>query len=277
MQTYIVERGDTLYGISKQFGVSVQDIKNANNITSDSITIGQVLKIPTTESTLLYIVQPGDSLYSIATRYNTTVQNLIELNNLKGNIISVGQEIRIPIGQQENYTTYIVKKGDNLYSIANRYNTTVDKIKTLNNLQTNLLSIGQFLKILTTTQSNGNYITYTVRRGDSLYKIANAYNTTVDDLIKLNNLPSTLLSIGQTLKIKQSTNPNLPESGEIKECFGKGYQEPIYQTYTVQRGDSLYTIAKRYNTTVDNLIMLNNLKTNNLSIGQILKIREVTR
>ena len=277
MQTYIVERGDTLYGISKQFGVSVQSIKNANNITSDSITIGQVLKIPTTESTLLYIVQPGDSLYSIATRYNTTVQNLIELNNLKGNIISVGQEIRIPIGQQENITTYIVKKGDNLYSIANRYNTTVDKIKTLNNLQTNLLSIGQSLKIPITTQSNDNYITYIVRRGDSLYKIANVYNTTVDDLIKLNNLSSTLLSIGQTLKIKQSINPNLPESGEIKECFGKGYKEPTYQTYTVQRGDSLYTIAKKYNTKVDNLIALNNLKTNNLSIGQILKIREVTR
>lgn len=277
MQTYIVERGDTLYGISKQFGVSVQSIKNANNITSDSITIGQVLKIPTTESTLLYIVQPGDSLYSLAIRYNTTVQSLIELNNLKGNIISVGQEIRIPIGQQENYTTYIVKKGDNLYSIANRYNTTVDNIKTLNNLQTNLLSIGQSLKIPTTTSSNDNYITYTVRRGDSLYKIAKAYNTTVDDLIKLNSLSSTLLSIGQTLKIKQSTNTNLPESGEIKECFGQGYQEPTYQTYTVQRGDSLYAIAKRYNTTVDNLIDLNNLKTNNLSIGQILKIREVTR
>ena len=84
-------------------------------------------------------------------------------------------------------------------------------------------------------------------------------------MIKLNNLSSTLLSIGQTLKIKQSINPNLPESGEIKECFGKGYKEPTYQTYTVQRGDSLYTIAKKYNTTVDNLIALNNLKTNNLS------------
>jgi len=276
MQTYIVEKGDTLYGISKQFGISVQNIKDANNMTSDTITVGQVLKIPTIETTLLYIVQPGDSLYSIATRYNTTVQNLIELNNLKGNIISVGQEIRISIGEQEDYITYIVKKGDSLYSIANSYNTTVDEIKRLNNLNTNLLSIGQSLRIPTKTPSTNNYITYTVRRGDSLYKIANAYNTTVDELIKLNNLTSTLLSIGQTLKINQASSTT-PENGQIKECYGKGYQEPTYETYTVKKGDSLYVIAKRYNTTVDNLIKLNNLKTNNLSIGQILKIREVTR
>lgn len=276
MQTYIVEKGDTLYGISKQFGVSVQNIKDANNMTSDTIAVGQVLKIPTTESTLLYIVQVGDSLYSIATKYNTTVQDLIELNNLKGNTISVGQEIRVPIGEQEEYITYVVKKGDNLYSIANTYNTTVDKIKTLNNLQTNLLSIGQVLKIPSTSSSSNNYITYTVKSGDNLYKIANEYNVTVNDLMKLNNLTSTLLSIGQTLKIKQSSTTT-PETGQIKECYGEGYQEPTYQTYTVQKGDSLYVIAKKFDTTVDNLIELNNLKTNNLSIGQILKIKEVTR
>ena len=77
MQTYIVQRGDTLYGISRQFGVSINSIKQANNILSNFISPGQVLKIPTEETSIIYIVKKGDSLYSIAKKYNTTVDELI--------------------------------------------------------------------------------------------------------------------------------------------------------------------------------------------------------
>lgn len=120
MQTYVVQSGDTLYGISKQFGVSVDQIKTQNNIQDNSIIKGQVLLIPTTETTILYIVKAGDSLYSIARQYDVSVSELMQINNLTTNIISIGQELRIPIGeQQQNYTNYTVKKGDSLYSIAN--------------------------------------------------------------------------------------------------------------------------------------------------------------
>ena len=93
--------------------------------------------------------------------------------------------------------------GDSLYSIAKKYNTTVDAIKDLNNLSSNLLSIGQTLKIPAnnTTGSSSKYITYKVVSGDSLYSIAKKYNTTVDAIKDLNSLSSNLLSIGQTLKI----------------------------------------------------------------------------
>ena len=99
---------------------------------------------------------------------------------------------------QTNYLTYIVKSGDSLYKIAALYSTSVDEIKTLNNLTSNNLSIGQVLKIPTTTS---NYISYTVKSGDSLYKIANSYNTTVSKIKELNNLQSDNLAIGQVLKI----------------------------------------------------------------------------
>ena len=276
MQTYVVQSGDTLYGISKQFGVSVDQIKTQNNIQDNSIIKGQVLLIPTTETTILYIVKAGDSLYSIARQYDVSVSELMQINNLTTNIISIGQELRIPIGeQQQNYTNYTVKKGDSLYSIANTYKISVDDIKKVNNLSSNLLSIGQTLKIPTTLsiEPTPEVITYTVKSGDSLYSIATKYKITVDELKSINNLTSNILQIGQVLTI---TKPMTILPDEIEECYGTEYSEPTFQTYTVKKGDNLYTIAKAYNTSVSNIISLNNLSSNNLSIGQVLKIKELS-
>ncbi len=96
--------------------------------------------------------------------------------------------------------TYIVKSGDSLYKIAQVYNTTVGELMNLNNLTSTNLRIGQVLKLPTNVSPTS--VTYIVKSGDSLYKIAQAYNTTVDELKRLNNLSSTLLSIGQVLKVK---------------------------------------------------------------------------
>ena len=142
--------------------------------------------------------------------------------------------------------TYTVVKGDSLYNIAKKFNTTVNNLKNINNLSTNLLSIGQILRIPSSINN-----TYTVVKGDSLYSIAKKFNTNINDLKNINNLSTNLLSIGQILKIPSSIN----------------------NTYTVVKGDSLYSIAKKFNTTVNNLKNINNLSTNLLSIGQILKIK----
>ena len=88
---------------------------------------------------------------------------------------------------------YIVKKGDTLWDIARLYNTTVDKLKQLNNLSGNTIKVGQSLIV------PGRL--YTVVKGDSLWKIAKNNNTTINDLIKLNNLKDTTLMIGQKLII----------------------------------------------------------------------------
>lgn len=84
-----------------------------------------------------------------------------------------------------------------MWSIANRYNTTVDAIKNLNSLTSNTLQVGQQLKIPT----SNSYFTYTVKSGDNLWSIARDYNTTVSTLRNLNNLTSDALSIGQQLQI----------------------------------------------------------------------------
>lgn len=277
MQTYIVQRGDTLYGISGQFGISVEDIKLSNNLISNNIIVGQVLKIPSENTTSLYVVKSGDSLYSIARKYNTTVFELVRLNNLNTNTLSIGQQLRIPINvSDDDYILYTVKIGDTLYSIAKKNNVSVLELVELNNLSTNTLRVGQPLKIPISSNDNDsnsdNYNTYVVQRGDTLYRIASMYGMSVDELIKINNLSSTSLSIGQVLNVKNNYYSDIPLGAK---CYGSGYKEPSYLTYTVKSGDNLYSIAKKYNTSVDNLIELNSLTSNNLTIGQVLKIKEI--
>ena len=265
--TYIVQAGDTLYGIANKFNTTVDAIRKLNNLTSDILSIGQVLKIPGLSTDIgttgTYTVVAGDSLYSIAKKFGTTVDAIKSLNNLTSNNLSIGQVLKIPGLSTDTDTgtgttgTYTVVSGDSLYSIAKKFGTTVDAIKSLNNLTSNNLSIGQVLKIpgLSSDTGSGSGTTnYTVVSGDTLWNIANRFNTTVDEIKRLNNLTSNMLSIGQTLKIPSTTSSN------------------NYINYTVKSGDSLWNIARKYNTTVDAIKSLNNLTSDNLSIGQTLRI-----
>lgn len=212
-----------------------------------------------------YTVAKGDTLYQIAKKYNTTVAEIKKLNNLSSNNLTPGQILKTPSPPKEtlstsNYYTYTIKKGDTLYQIAKKYNTTPEAIKTSNNLTSNTLTIGATIKIpkansetsSTLPPSNANSDIYIVKKGDTLYQIAQKYNTTVAELKKNNNLTNNNLTIGQVL--------NIP--APVKEYF----------IYTVKKGDTLYQIAQKYNTTVAEIKKLNNLTTNNLSLDQNLKI-----
>ena len=221
--TYTVKAGDTLWGISNQYGVSVTELARINNIMADKLKIGMVLTIPSKSGTnpsnmFIYTVKKGDSLYSIAKKYNTTVNEIIDINNLKNTNLSIGQQIRIP----EIYND-------------------------------------EFLEL-------PEFTNYTVKKGDSLYSIAKSFNVTTSDIIKDNSLTNNIITIGQNLKIR------VPSSKVVEECFGEEYIPATNTTYTVKKGDSLYSIAKSFNTTVDSIKKKNNLTSNILNIGQILNI-----
>ena len=286
-ETYTVKPGDTLYGISNQFGVTVTDLAELNGIKGSNLAVGTVLKIPNKSGSnpnnmFMYTVEKGDSLYSIARKYNTTVQSIIDLNYLKSNNLGIGQVLRIPetyFKQEEmtmpNYISYTVKPGDSLYSIARDNNVSVDTIISDNVLSNNNLSVGQVLRLRVT---DGEVlecfgpdfdipidvvpsVTYVVKAGDNLYNIAKQYNTSVSAISNLNNLSGNNLSIGQQLLI--------PISNDQSSVPGTSSGT---NTYVVQRGDSLYSIARRFGTSVSEITRLNNLSGVNLSIGQSLII-----
>ena len=242
-ETVIVE-----YGFADSTGDDVSQIKNNWEDLAEAVTkaiveyAGGTYIAPSGSN--YYTVKSGDSLWSISKKFGITVDELKQANNLTSNLLSVGQNLLIPTKNEQNTNEYIVQKGDTLYAIANKFNTTVDNLKSLNNLTTDSLSIGEVLKIPSSIPSTN---AYTVKSGDTLYAIANKYNTTVNELKELNNLTSNTLSIGQTLKIPNN-NDNI--------------------VYTVKSGDTLYGIAEEFGTTVSAITKLNNLSTTVLSIGQ---------
>ena len=202
-EIYTVKKGDSLWKIANKYNTTVEKLKNANNLKTNTLSVGQKLVIPSIsvspEVSDTYIVQKGDSLWSIANKFNMTVSELKNLNNLTNNLLSIGQVLKIKDSSNNGKTTYTVQKGDSLWVIANKYGITTEELKSYNNLTSNLLSIGQMLKIPQGKTSTENI--YTVKKGDSLWTIANRYNTTVEKIKVLNNLTSNLLSIGQQLKI----------------------------------------------------------------------------
>lgn len=202
-EIYIVKKGDSLWKIANKYNTTVEKLKSVNNLKTNTLSVGQKLVIPSIsispEVSDTYIVQKGDNLWSIANKFNMTVSELKNLNNLTNNLLSIGQVLKIKDSSNNGKTTYTVQKGDSLWVIANKYGITTEELKSYNNLTSNLLSIGQVLKISQGKTSTENI--YTVKKGDSLWTIANRYNTTVEKIKVLNNLTSNLLSIGQQLKI----------------------------------------------------------------------------
>lgn len=196
---YTVARGDTLWSIANKFNIPVDTLKSMNNLTSNTIFIGQQLKVPSSDT--VYIVQKGDSLWSIANKFGITVDELVNYNNLSSLTIQIGQELRIPTEVTQNPVIYTVQRGDTLWSIANKYGITVDELVNYNNLSSTTISIGQELKIPTGEVANPT--TYTVQNGDTLWSISRKYNVSVNDIIQANNLSSSVLQIGQTLTIPQ--------------------------------------------------------------------------
>ena len=198
--TYKVVSGDTLYSIANKLDTTVSELKQINNLSTNSLKIGQILKIPTKVvdigDTELYQVKAGDTLYSIANKYNISVNELKTINNLTNNNLSVGQLLNVPSGLSL-VNSYIVEKGDTLYSIAKKFDISVNKLKEYNNLTNNLLNVGQ--KILIPIEEDATYV---VKSGDTIYSIAREFNTTVDKIKKLNNLDNNIISIGQILIVK---------------------------------------------------------------------------
>ena len=157
---------------------------------------------------------------------------------------------------------YRVQHGDSLHRLAGRFNTTVDALATLNSLEhPHHIQIGQLLRIPMQHQR------YRVRRGDTLGRIAKRFGTTVGALVAMNNVDQPhLIKPGQLLRVPAGRMAVAPVVHEPK-------QPRETQRYRVRRGDTLGRIAKRYGTTVDMLVVMNNVDQPHLiKPGQVLRV-----
>ncbi len=297
-----VQSGDTLGSIANRYGVSVATLKSINGLSGDSVSVGQVLRLsgssvkPSNNSNSkaksgTVIVQPGDTLGEIAQANNTTVAALKSLNNLSSNDLKLGQVLQVSgssvttsksssNSSASSNGTVTVKAGNTLGEIAQANNTTIAKLKALNGLSSNDLKLGQVLKIsgsgnnttqasdkTTISSSNVAKTTVTVKTGDSLSKIAQANGMSIAALRSLNSLTSDDLKLGQVLQVIGSK----PASSSVKTEVAKTPNVPA--SIKVQKGDSLSKIAKQYKLNIENLRKLNDLKSDDLTLGQTLKLK----
>jgi LysM repeat protein len=213
LSTYKVISGDSLWKISTTFSVSVSDLKIWNGLTTDSIYVGQTLKVAP-----IHVVASGDTLWLISGKYGITVDALMKLNNLTTANIYIGQvlkisetSVQVPVPTNEA-VTYKVVSGDSLWTIAQKYKTTIDALTKLNNLASPTIYVGQVLKIseaLVVTPTPApipeapviETVNYKVVSGDNLWTLAQRYGTSVDAIMKTNMLvvdyvmPSQILTI----------------------------------------------------------------------------------
>ena len=271
---YTVKVGDTLESIAKEHGTAVDAIllKNPKLIDTDSVEAGETIEIPKAHASQIppppatcsgryYTVVAGDSLYLIAQRNNITLDALLAANPQITDParISVGQVICVP-GTTPSCegTLYTIRAGDTLFSLAQRYNTTVDAIIRANpGIDPSNLRIGQVICIPSSTPGPvpcpGGTL-YTIRAGDTLFALAQRYNTTVDAILRANpGIDPNNLRVGQIICI--------PGTGPVP-CPGG-------TLYTIRAGDTLFSLAQRFNVTVDAIIQANpGIDPNNLRVGQ---------
>ena len=300
--TYTVKAGDSLWGISQTYGTTVNNLKQINNLSSNVIYVGQVLKLKQQSNSTsnqapqstadTYTVQSGDTLWGIANTHDTTVNNLKQINDLTSDTIYVGQVLKLKQqsmtqqgssqpSQANSSDFYTVKAGDSLWKIAMGNDLTVDHLKQMNNLTTNTIYVGQQLRIKEgqtnsqpsqsnsqTNQSSQNTGTYTVKAGDTLWGIANDHDTTVNALKQNNHLNSDTIYVGQVLSLGQATST----SSHSQSSASAQSSSPTNGTYMVKAGDTLWSIANANDMTVAQLKQKNDLSNDTIYVGQTLNV-----
>jgi lysozyme len=234
--------------------------------------------------------------YATDPSYASSLIKLVEMYNLTqlDNIAFSGKQPVINNKNDYNYSNsgntdssngyYTVQSGDTLSGIALKFSTTSSKLAQLNSLSNpNLIYVGQRLLVnqssnsnssssgqssSTTTNTEASAASYTVKSGDTLSGIASRYNTTVNQIVSLNQLSNpNLIYVGQVLKLKNSQTTNSSSSSSSSTAA------TTVGTYTVKAGDTLSAIASRYSTSSSTLASLNSLSNPNLIyVGQVLKV-----
>ncbi len=281
-----VKRGDNLSDIADNYKVSMSDLKKWNNIRGNTVQLGRKLKIVSTEIVTVVIKKHSTRSSIIKeTKIDTTSEEkLIALDKAesstlkKENIKSAIKEIKSQIITEKDIVAneYVVKAGDNLYSIAKENKVTQGDIKKWNNLtDTHNIYAGEKLKIsdenvskklVVETKNESRTIYYFVKKGDNLSIIADNNNVSIDNLKMWNNIKDNTVRVGEKLKVKKSTEV-VAENSKNKSSYKD------FKLYTVQKGDSLFIISQKHpGVTIANIKKWNDLKDENIRPGMKLKI-----
>lgn len=228
-QSHTVQQGETLFSISRLYDVTVGDLRRWNRLQSDDLNPGQELLVgpPRNENSIIHTVQSGQTLFAISRVYDVTIAEIQSWNNLEGIQLSEGQELIIFQDQQED-------RSDPDDLSAQSANTESRE------------------SIIRDREGTRGTTYYTVRSGDTLTRIARMHEMTVEQLRKLNNLQSDMLSIGQRLTVRDvQTAPSIAESAEESTPQGK------FVNYRLEPGETAEDLKDKFLMNEDELAALN--------------------
>ena len=300
LNNYKVKKGDSLSEIAERYHVSISELKKWNGLKSNSINAGQTLKIYSSETTSSLVesttspkgnvsyhkIKQGESLGSIAELYKVSASDIREWNNISGNKIIAGSTLKIYSDASSNVVSnnisqktelnsesvnHQIQPGETIIAISESYGVSVEDIKRWNNLSSSKIIAGKTLIIYssgngnhqkvsntTVSEKTSNSSTHKVKKGETLGGIAEKYKVSVASIQQLNNISGNKIIAGQELKIPKST-------GESSVKNKNGY-------HVVENGETLYSIAIKYNTSVQKIKTLNNLSSSKIIVGQKLKV-----
>lgn len=283
--TYTIRSGDTLFGIARSLGISLDALLRANpGINPEALRVGQVICLPVTPVPPTecptgferYTIMAGDTLFALARRFGTTVEAIQRANpGLDPNSLRVGQIICIPSPAPPptecpaGFQRYTIVAGDTLFALARRFGTTVDALLRANpGIDPESLRVGQIICVPSVPappppgQCPAGLVPYTIRSGDTLFALARATGTTVAEIQRNNpGIDPNNLRVGQIICL-----PRLPDTQPPPgEC------RPTDRRYVVQPGDTYFRVAQRFGVTVAAIQAANpGIDPNNLIVGMII-------
>lgn len=265
---HTVLKGEGLYRLSTSYGVDQEDIISANPVIKEKgLVEGITIKIPVKQTPATYTVKKGDTAYSIATRHGLTVAQLLELNPQIVSGVREGQTLKLkqtaaadtatPKASDTSYTTYVIKKGDTSYGIAQKFGISLPKLLELNPSMTAGAVAGDTIKIPYSAESS--YVTHVIAQGETLYSIGVKYGVKAQQIIDANkSLNPTELPVGSAIRIPQSSIPD---------------EDDAFFYHRMTAGETLYKLCINYNILQDKIIASNpGVDWNALSIGQVIAI-----
>jgi len=260
---YKVKKGDNLGEISDKYGVSVADVKKWNHIKGNNIASGASLKILKNEKVV------------------TTVRKEVKGKQLDSKTeTSLASNETDTNAKQNPNDYYQVQKGDNLFSIAKKFNVSLEDLKKWNNLEDINVQLGSKLALANNdpndkedaSKTETKIVEYKVRKGDNIGSIAKKYNTAIDDIKEWNNLTDNNIKVGTSIIVsKKEVALNEPKPAK-KESLVANQRDEV-KLYYVKKGDSLFSIAKKYpGVTISDIKKWNGIKNESLKPGMKLKI-----
>ncbi|HEX9981591.1 MAG TPA: LysM peptidoglycan-binding domain-containing protein [Flavobacterium sp.] len=267
-----VRRGDSLGEISNKYGVSVAELKKWNKLKGNSIPAGKSLRIITTERVATRVKK--DEKPVVAAKNEAIAA--VDVKDIKKDEIASTEEARPQ--------TYVVQPGDNLSAIARKNNVSVNQIKEWNNFEDNNLLAGTKIIVAKSTQevpadavaekTEIKTVEYVVKKGDFLGIIAKKNNVTLEQLREWNNISGNNIHVGEKIIVSKmevtAGDDAVADKGSRKDKVSKDRNN---EHYYVQKGDSLFSIAKKYpGVTISDIKKWNGIRNENIKPGMKLKI-----